>query len=410
MAAAAHAVSLKRALPPVYAAAALRLATPLLALPVMASRLGAEGFGRLGLALVWAGLLAIVVEGGFLGAATRRAVVATAAQRLLLAQQVFSARCVLCVAVAAGVWAATAAGWAPAGNAVLLAGLGCALGGPATWYLQATSQLHRWARVELAVQAALLTATLTVARSIEVYLLLQLLAAATLAVLGWRRLRHDLAVPPGALWAARQVLPGLRLGASMLPVSLAGAAYSLALPALAAARMAPGELGVYYLADRVVRALLYGSDPLVQLIYPRIVSRFRDGARAALRYAARWALGGLVAGALLLAALLLATPLAGRALAGVDALRLHGVLKVLGVLLPLLMGWKFIGFWMLGSGRYDPAYRASIVAGGLCGAVGAWQLGHDAVALAGVALGAEAAVICTALAGMARAAAHQRTA
>ena len=91
---------LPRALPPVYAAAALRLAFPLLVLPLMAARLGADEFGRLGLCLVWAGLLAIVVEGGFLGAATRRAVLADTAGRALLAQQVFSARCVLCLPVA----------------------------------------------------------------------------------------------------------------------------------------------------------------------------------------------------------------------------------------------------------------------------------------------------------------------
>ena len=54
-------VSLKRALPPVYAAAAVRLLFPLLVLPVMAVRLGTDEFGRLGLMLVWAGLLA----GGF---------------------------------------------------------------------------------------------------------------------------------------------------------------------------------------------------------------------------------------------------------------------------------------------------------------------------------------------------------
>ncbi len=68
----AEAPALARSLPPVYAAAALRLAFPLVLLPLMAVRLGAEGFGRLGLVLVWAGLLSTLVEGGFLAAATRR--------------------------------------------------------------------------------------------------------------------------------------------------------------------------------------------------------------------------------------------------------------------------------------------------------------------------------------------------
>ena len=64
------------------------------------------------------------------------------------------------------------------------------------------------------------------------------------------------------------------------------------------------------------------------------------------------------------------------------------------------MGWKFIGFWMLGSGRYDHAYRACIVVGGVFGASAAWLVGHDAVALAAVALAAELVVISAAVAGI----------
>lgn len=405
-------VSLKRALPPVYAAAAVRLLFPLLVLPVMAVRLGSDEFGRLGLMLVWAGLLAILVEGGFLGAATRRAVVADAAERLRLARQVFSARCVLCLPVvllALGVswWEARSAaeGLSSTGpqlaDTVLLAALACAMGWPATWYLQATSQLHRWAWVELAVQGALLVLTLLLAHSVEVYLLLQLVAAASLAALGWRWMWRDLRGESAqGLWAGRDVWPGLRLGAAMLPVSLAGAAYSLALPAIASTRMARSELGLYYLADRVVRALIGATDPLMQLIYPRIVDRFRGGAKVALRYAGCWALGGLAAGAAILAVLLLGWPIIGRLIGGAEPARLFAVFAVSGCLLPLLMSWKFIGFWMLGSGRFDHAYRSCIVVGAAVGAAGAWFVGHDAVALAGVALSAETAVILAALTGI----------
>jgi len=72
---------LARSLPPVYAAALLRLLLPLAVLPLVASRVGPEAFGRLGFILVWSGLLAMVVEGGFLAAATRLAVTADAAGR-----------------------------------------------------------------------------------------------------------------------------------------------------------------------------------------------------------------------------------------------------------------------------------------------------------------------------------------
>jgi len=399
-------MALSRTLPPMYLAAAARLLSPLLVLPVMAGRLGADEFGRLGLLLVWSGLLGLLTEGGFLGAVTRHAVVADAARRLQLARQVFSARCVLCAGVLAAVVVAALAQKVPgavpgegsATAAVLLAALACALGWPATWYLQATSQLHRFARVEVVVLALLLLATIAFAHSVETYLLLQVVAAIALAVLGWWWVRRDLGGL--ALWSPAEVRPGLRLGATMLPVSLAGAAYSLALPAIAASRMTRSELGVYFLADRLVRALLQAADPLVQVVYPRIVARFAVGQGVALRYAAGWAVGGLLAGASIYALLIFGWPLIERSLPGVEHARLAAVLTVAGLLLPLLTGWKFIGYWMLGSARYDHAYRACVVVGGVFGAAAAWWAGHDAVALAWVAFSAECVVIGAAVAGI----------
>ena len=90
-----HPPRLLTALPQVYAAAAVRLALPLVVLPLVATRLGAAEFGRLGFILVWAGLLATLVEGGFLAAATRLAVAADPMARWRLAQQVFGARLAL---------------------------------------------------------------------------------------------------------------------------------------------------------------------------------------------------------------------------------------------------------------------------------------------------------------------------
>jgi hypothetical protein len=75
---------------------------------------------------------------------------------------------------------------------------------------------------------------------------------------------------------------------------------------------------------------------------------------------------------------------------------------VLVWLLPLLMGWRAIGQWMLGSGRFDAAYRACMVVGGLCGVLAVWLLPiHSAHALAEVALAVEAIVIAVAVAGIA---------
>jgi O-antigen/teichoic acid export membrane protein len=404
--------SLLHSLPPVYAAAAVRVLFPLIVLPAMAVRLGPEEFGRLGLCLVWASLLGVVVEGGFMAAAMRLAVTADAARRLTLARRVFSARCALSLpvvlaglAIGGFVVPATGAGTADqAETAVLMAVLGCSIGWTATWYLQGTSQLHRWAWVELAVHGASLAACLLLAHSVVGYLLLQLLASLALVGLGWRWVHRDLGRAGAAavgLWAPAEVRPGLSLGFTMLPASVIGAAYNLGLPAAAAAQLGRVELGLYYLVDRAVRTVIAALDPLMQLVYPRIVERFAASPRAALAYALRWAAGGLVAGLAIGLGVWLAWPLLPALAPPLDWARLQPVYAVLGWLLPLCMGWRFLGYWMLGSGRYDRAYRACIVVGAVIGLGGAWWFGRSAVALAGVGVAAEFAVMLAAFAGMA---------
>lgn len=395
-----------------YLAAAMRVAFPLAVLPVMAGRLGAEEFGRLGLVLIWAGLLTVWVEGGYLAAATRHAVNAEAQRRLSLARQVFSGRCVLSVPAAlvgigVGGWiipmpVSALEHWVTAG---LLALLACAQGWPATWYLQARSQLHRWAVVDVSIQGLLLLACLAWAHSVWSYLALQCLANALIAVLGWRWIRRDLRAEPAlagvSLWSLREVRPGLQLGAQMLPATAVGAAYGLALPAVAAHQLGRAELGIYYLVDRMVRTLVSSLEPLVQLVYPRIVERFRTGARHAFAYAASWASGGALVGLLIaLAAWWWWPAWAARQGDAVPPEALRNVVSVLGWLIPLGMGWRFIGYWMLGSGRYDRAYRSCIAIGAVVGVSGAWWFGDTAVRLAGVAMAAEVAVVLAAVAGM----------
>lgn len=400
------------ALPQVYAAAAVRLALPLLVLPLVATRIGAAEFGRLGFILVWAGLLATLVEGGFLAAATRRAVAADATARWRLAQQVFSAR--LALSLPAVLLAFVAVGWAAAGaapplaDALPIAALACAFGWPATWYLQATQQLDRWSRVEFGVYGALIVACWAFAHSVLAFVYLQLAASALLAVLGWRWLATDLGeVRRGArLFDRAAVGPGLRLGWQMLPVSIAGAAYSLALPAAASAQLSKPDLGVYFMADRIVRAVLAAADPVYSLVYPRIVALFGPSGRAALWYAARWAALGSVAGAALFLLVQIAWPalephLSARA-GSIDVQQVHAVALVLAWLWPLLLGWKFIGYWMLGSGRHDAAYRLCIVTGGIVGVVAAATVGgaHGASGLAWTSIGVELLVIVVAIAAM----------
>jgi O-antigen/teichoic acid export membrane protein len=397
------------ALPQVYAAAAVRLVLPIVVLPLVAARVGAAEFGRLGFILVWAGLLATLVEGGFLAAATRLAVSADAAGRQRLAQQVFTARTALSLPAIALAFAAVQWG-APddahrLADSLAIAALACALGWPATWYLQATQQLNRWSRVEVVVYATMIVACFVFARSVLAFVVLQLVASALLALLGWRWVRADLAAvsPEVALYCRAELRPGLRLGFRMLPVSVAGAAYSLALPAAASAQLSRPELGVYFMADRLVRAVLAAADPVYSVVYPRIVALFGRSSRAALWYAARWAAAGSVAGALVFAAVQglwpwLEPAIVARA-GGIDVQAVHRVAFVLAWLWPLLFAWKFIGYWMLGSGRHDNAYRACIVVGGVVGVAAAATVGGraGAIGLAWTALGVELLVIVVAI-------------
>jgi O-antigen/teichoic acid export membrane protein len=402
---------LLHSLPQVYAAAAVRLLLPLLVLPLVASRVGAEEFGRLSFILVWASLLSMIVEGGFLAAATRLAVTADTPRRWQIAQQVFTARCVLCLPAALlSVVAVQVAGHGsthPGFDTIAIAGLACVLGWPATWYLQATQQLNRWARVELVVYAVMLVACWTFARSVEAYVLMQLAASSALAWMGWRWLRRDFAgADVSTLWAKPELGNGLKLGWTMMPVAIAGAAYSFALPAAASLQMAKTELGTYFMADRIVRAVLNAAEPVFSVVYPRIVTLFATSARAALRYASAWAVGGAAAGALLLAIGNVMWPVVEPMLVpragGLDLHSLRKVMLILGWLLPLLLGWKFIGYWILGSGRYDTAYRACVVVGGIVGVIGAATYGGAAGAtgLAWTALGVEMVVIAVAVGGV----------
>jgi O-antigen/teichoic acid export membrane protein len=406
---------LLHSLPQVYAAAAVRLLLPLLILPLVASRVGAEEFGRLSFILVWASLLSMIVEGGFLAAATRLVVVADTPRRWQIAQQVFTARCALCIPAVllsvVAVLTVQAAGresshtWEDGLSIALLA---CVLGWPATWYLQATQQLNRWARVELVVYLVLLGACWSLARSVQAYLLLQFAASATLSLLGWRWLRRDFANTEHApLWARHELRSGLRLGWTMMPVAIAGAAYSFALPAAASLQMSRIELGTYFMADRVMRAVLNAADPVFSVVYPRIVSLFGVGERVALKYALTWALGGLVVGAALFAignlTWPIVAPLLVRRAGDLDIQGVRAALLILGGLLPLLLGWKFVGYWMLASARYDVAYRACVIAGAIVGVSAAATIGGSAGAngLAWTALGSEIVVIVVALGGVA---------
>jgi len=257
------------------------------------------------------------------------------------------------------------------------------------------------------VYAVLLAGCWAFARSVEAYVALQLAASAALAWFGWRWLRSDFAgADARSLWSRPALGDGLRLGWTMMPVAIAGAAYSFALPAAASLQMAKTELGVYFMADRIVRAVLNAAEPVFAVVYPRIVMLFKTSARAALRYAVGWAVGGAALGGLLLGAgnalWSVVEPMFVARAGGLDPHSLRAVMLILGWLLPLLLGWKFIGYWILGSDRYDTAYRACVIVGGVVGVASAATFGGAAGAtgLAWTAVGVELVVIAVAIGGV----------
>jgi len=143
------------------------------------------------------------------------------------------------------------------------------------------------------------------------------------------------------------------------------------------------------------------------VVYPRIVALFERSGRAALWYAARWAAAGSVAGALVFAAVQGFWPWIESAVVarsgGIDVQAVHAVAFVLAWLWPLLFAWKFIGYWMLGSGRHDTAYRSCVIVGGIVGVAAAATVGGraGAIGLAWTSLGVELLVIVVAIALMA---------
>jgi len=225
--------------------------------------------------------------------------------------------------------------------------------------------------------------------------------AAILSAMSWKFVIRDLSSGwRGAmqLWSPKQLTAGLRLGWTMLPVSIAGTAYLLALPAAASAQMDRNQFGLYYLADRLVRALLSAGDPLMQTVYPRIVTRLGVGSRFAMRYTTKWAIFGALLGASLWIMGFLAYPVLRKLLPPDFDGR---VLAVLGLLLPILLCWRYFGHLMLGSGRFDSSYRASMFSGCVVGIVGAWYFAiYGALALSFLALGVELLAIVVAVLGV----------
>ena len=330
MTSAAPSPRLLTALPQVYAAAAVRLALPLVVLPLVATR---HRRGRVRPARLHPGLGRAAGDAGR-GRLPRRGDAAggrppTPPARWRLAQQVFSAR--LALSLPAVLLAFAAVGWAaPGGGPPLVDALA-----DRRARLRARLARHLVPAGDAAAQPLVAGRGRGVRRA-DRRLLGVRAQRARLRRPAARRLGAARACSAGAGWRAdlRRGAPGRApvrscraarracvSAGKMLPVSIAGAAYSLALPAAASAQLSKPDLGVYFMADRIVRAVLAAADPVYSLVYPRIVALFGPSGRAALWYAARWAALGSVAGAALF--LLVQIALAGARAAPVRPRRQH---------------------------------------------------------------------------------------
>ncbi len=405
--------SISRSLAVIYASASARMLIPFIILPIMASRLGADEFGRLSFILIWSGLLSLVVEGGFVTSANRLAVTSNSQERWLLARRVFSARCVLSCLIAPLVYIAILFNSKSVHSDLnfdyaFIFIIACIMGWPAIWYLEATQQLKNWAKLEAIAYSIFVLMCLFFAKNIENYLLFYALATFILTLLSWLWLYNDLKevrkINPekSQIWSPTEIAIGLKLAWTMLPINIAGAIYSFALPALAAGHLSRSELGVYFMADRIVRLILSSATPIFSITFPRAVELHNKKASSAFNYSARWAIGGALTGFMILISGIIIWPfieaLIMKFLTGINLEYLRSTLLVLGVLLPLLLCWRFFINWMLSTKELDMAYRISVFSGALVGLIGVHNMGGAPTSenLAWIALRAEISVIIVA--------------
>lgn len=405
--------SISRSLAVIYASASARMLIPFLILPIMASRVGANEFGRLSFILIWSSLLSLVVEGGFVTSANRLAVTSNNQERWLLARRVFSARCVLSCLIVPLVYITILFNSKGAHSdlkfdSAFIFILACIMGWPAIWYLEATQQLKNWAKLEVIAYSIFVFLCLFFAKNIQNYILFYASTTFTLTLLSWFWLYNDLKefrkinTERSQIWSLTEIATGLKLAWTMLPINIAGAIYSFALPAAAAGHLSRSELGVYFMADRIVRLILSSATPIFSITFPRAVELHSKKPSSAFNYSARWAIGGALTGFIILILGIITWPfieaLVIKFLNGINLENLRSTLLVLGLLLPLLFCWRFFINWMLSTKELDMAYRISVFSGALVGLIGVHNIGKTPTAenLAWIAIQAEISVVIVA--------------
>nr|WP_314433897.1 lipopolysaccharide biosynthesis protein [uncultured Brevundimonas sp.] len=350
----------------VYAAHVFRLIAPLLLYPVLARRLGLEGFGQYAAGLSLALMVSAVVEYGFCLSGPRDIAQARADQRGRVVGRVLVARLWLApVGLLLG-------GLLALSNPVLrgdpgaVAGalaLGAAQGSSVLWFFQGVRRPGVAATVEMLGQgAAMIVILCWASASVGGALAAQALGLGggitAGAVLMVREARP--------LWpTTREVVVVLRADLALFVSRGLIVAYTGASAFVLAALAGPAQAALYGVADRVVMAATSFLRPLAGLVGPRVSGLMPDDPDAAYR-TMRWSLiltpGAAGVGTLVV---VLCAPFAVRLLFGAAFAQAAEVLRVLILILPLVAVSQVLGPQLMTPLRMDRAF--AVVVGIGCG-------------------------------------------
>ncbi len=265
---------------------ALNYLVPLLTIPMLTRMLGPETYGRYGVFLVWAGLIAQLIDFGA-GIHSTKQLVARAhdepqSDRLL-------ARVMLCQAAnaVAGIALLVAvAVWSPAiesgGLALVFGALATlAIGLTPLWFFVARVRVGELAApmiVSRVVSVALVFGVLPLAPGIGVAMLAYLANAAWPFAIAWR-IRHRIVEEFRAFRLAAYL--GLMRASLPYTVQRMGATLFLNVPAfLVALWFGAAAAGAFVLVDRIVRMTISLMQPLVQQLMPMQIARLHGSADA----------------------------------------------------------------------------------------------------------------------------------
>lgn len=336
-----------------YAAFAANMLLPLVMLPILGRRLGAEGWGLAAFAQAFAQYLALVIDYGFSLSATRsvaqqRGRVESLAELLAAVNTAKAAIAIVAVAIGLGVGL-----WLPMFRgrpACLVAGiaLGVVQGASLAWFFQGLERQRFVAGLEVVAKLIATVAFFVLIRTandawmVPGFLAIGQLVTVGIAglvagrLVGWHRVGRG------------NVLAVVREGLSLFGFRCATSLYAVGNTFILGLFAPPAIVGQYAAAERIVGAARSAFGPVNQLLFPRMSHLIGTDRAAAARLARRGFLGlttlAVVGGTVLAVnAEVIVTLLMGAAFRPAVPM-----LRVLCLTLPLIAASNILGLqWML---------------------------------------------------------------